>query len=84
MRFLMEPQLRGGELYKYQEREERLKALKMLVVWWWAPKNAKEVTERFIQWKQKGKYEFLYPISTHSGPIYAHSSSYRLWIHVML
>ena len=41
--------------------------MKMLVVWWWAPKNAKEVTERFIQWKPKGKYENLYPISTMIG-----------------
>jgi len=44
-----------------------LKTLKMLVVWWWAPKNSKEVTERFIQWKSKGKYESLYPISTMIG-----------------
>jgi len=41
--------------------------LKMLVVWWWAPKNAKAVTERFTQWKGKGKYEVLYPISTMVG-----------------
>jgi len=44
-----------------------LKALKLLVVWWWAPKNAKEVTDRFIEWKAKGKYEILYPISTMIG-----------------
>ena len=62
-----EPRLRGGELYKYQELEERLKALKMLVIWWWAPKNAKAVTERFMEWKAKGKYEVLYPISTMIG-----------------
>jgi len=41
--------------------------LKLLVVWWWAPKNSKEVTDRFIQWKSKGKYEVLYPTSTMIG-----------------
>ena len=44
-----------------------MKVLKMLVVWWWAPKNSKEVTERFIQWKPKGKYKVLYPIRTMIG-----------------
>ena len=41
--------------------------MKMLVVWWWAPKNSKEVTERFDKWKSKGKYTSLYPISTMIG-----------------
>ena len=41
--------------------------MKFLVVWWWAPKNAKAVTERFMEWKSRGKYEVLYPISTMIG-----------------
>ncbi len=41
--------------------------MKMLVVWWWDPKNAKEVTERFTKWETKGKYKVLYPISTMIG-----------------
>jgi len=44
-----------------------VKSLKFLVVWWWAPKDAKEVTERFVQWKPKGKYKTLYPVSTMIG-----------------
>jgi len=44
-----------------------VKTLKMLVVWWWDPKNSKEVTERFTKWKPKGKYKTLYPISTMIG-----------------
>jgi hypothetical protein len=41
--------------------------MKFLVVWWWAPKDSEEVTKRFIQWKQKGKYKNLYPVSTMIG-----------------
>ena len=41
--------------------------MKFLVVWWWAPKDAKEVTERFMKWKPKGKYKNLYPVSTMIG-----------------
>ena len=41
--------------------------MKMLAVWWWAPKNAKEVTERFMKWKSTGKYKALYPMSTMIG-----------------
>jgi len=44
-----------------------IETLKFLVIWWWAPKNAKAVTDRFIEWKGKGKYEILYPISTIIG-----------------
>jgi len=32
-------------------------------MWDWRTKNAREVTERFIEWKDKGKYEILYPVS---------------------
>ena len=49
------------------KKKRRVKSLKFLVVWWWAPKNAKEVTERFIKWKPKGKYKTLYPVSTMVG-----------------
>ena len=41
--------------------------MKFLAIWSWAPKNAREVTERFIKWKSKGKYEVLYPTSTMVG-----------------
>lgn len=41
--------------------------MKILSTWWWAPKHAKEVTDRFMTWKQKGKYKILYPISTMIG-----------------
>jgi hypothetical protein len=41
--------------------------LKILAIWWWAPKDAKEVTDRFTKWKGKGKYKVLYPISTMIG-----------------
>ncbi|MDX1702474.1 MAG: DUF3303 family protein, partial [Melioribacteraceae bacterium] len=41
--------------------------LKMLAVWWWAPKDAKEVTERYMKWKSTGKYKPLYPMSTMIG-----------------
>lgn len=46
---------------------KRVKPLKFLVVWWWAPKDAIEVTKRFVQWKPKGTYKTLYPISTMVG-----------------
>ena len=41
--------------------------MKFLVVWWWTPEHAKEVTERFRQWKPKGNWKALYPISTMVG-----------------
>ena len=41
--------------------------MKILAVWWWAPKNAKEVTDRFMKWKSTGKYKSLYPMSTMIG-----------------
>jgi hypothetical protein len=41
--------------------------MKILAVWWWAPKNAKEVTERYMTWKSTGKYKALYPMSTMIG-----------------
>ena len=44
-----------------------MNTLKMLAVWWWAPKDAKEVTDRFMKWKSSGKYEVLYPMSTMIG-----------------
>lgn len=37
------------------------------MVWWWAPKNAIKVTERYLKWKPKGKYKTLYPMSTMVG-----------------
>mgnify|MGYP001034151366 CR=1 FL=1 len=41
--------------------------MKFLVIWWWTPEHAKEVTERFIKWKQQGNYKVLYPTSTMIG-----------------
>ena len=41
--------------------------MKFLVIYSWAPKHAKEVTKRFKEWKQKGKYKVLYPHSTMIG-----------------
>jgi hypothetical protein len=41
--------------------------MKFLLIWSWAPKNAKKVTERFRAWKGKGKYTTLYPTSTMIG-----------------
>ena len=41
--------------------------MKFLLVYSWAPKNAKEVTKRFREWKPKGKYEELYPPHTMIG-----------------
>ena len=55
------------ENQKIQEmRKERL-SLKFLAVWWWKPKDAKAVTDRFKEWKQQGKYKVLYPTSTMIG-----------------
>lgn len=41
--------------------------MKILMIWWWDPKNSKEVTDRFIKWESKGKYQELYPTSTMIG-----------------
>ena len=41
--------------------------MKFLLIYSWAPKNAREVTKRFREWKPKGKYEMLYPPSTMIG-----------------
>lgn len=41
--------------------------MKFLVIYSWAPKNAREVTKRFKEWKRKGKYDVLYPFSTMIG-----------------
>lgn len=41
--------------------------MKFLVIYSWAPKNAREVTKRFKEWKPKGKYDVLYPFSTMIG-----------------
>lgn len=41
--------------------------MKFLMVWWWDPKNSKEVTDRFIKWESSGKYKELYPTSTMIG-----------------
>jgi len=53
--------------YRNTKKKRRVKSLKFLSVWWWAPKNAKEVTERFMKWKSRGKYKTLYPVSTMVG-----------------
>jgi len=39
----------------------------MLVTWEYSPEKAKETTARFMEWKPKGKYSFLYPFSTIIG-----------------
>jgi len=59
----------GSEVgsYRNTKKKRRVKSLKFLSVWWWAPKNAKEVTERFMKWKSRGKYKTLYPVSTMVG-----------------
>ncbi len=62
----MEPSSEVGS-FTNTKKKKRVKSLKFLVVWWWAPKDSKEVTERFIQWKPRGKYKTLYPISTMVG-----------------
>jgi len=41
--------------------------LKFLLMWSWAPKNAKEVTERFKKWTPVGNVKFLFPIHTIVG-----------------
>jgi len=39
----------------------------MLITWHWSPDKSKEVSDRFSKWEQRGKYKFLYPISTIIG-----------------
>lgn len=41
--------------------------MKFLMVYWWSNENARAVTERFMEWKPKGKWKTLYPISTMIG-----------------
>jgi len=51
----------------YTRNEGEIETKKFLLIYSWAPKNAKEVTERFRKYKAKGKYETLYPPSTMIG-----------------
>ena len=41
--------------------------MKFLMVYWGSNENARAVTERFMEWKPKGKWKTLYPISTMIG-----------------
>lgn len=41
--------------------------MKFLVTWSFAPKNAKEVTERFKKWKPTDNLKFLFPFHTIIG-----------------
>ena len=41
--------------------------MKFLLMWSWAPKNAKEVTERFKKWTPVGDIKFLFPLHTIIG-----------------
>ena len=41
--------------------------MKFLMVWWWTPEHAKEVTERYTKWTQQGNYKVLYPASMMLG-----------------
>ena len=68
----MEPQLRGGELYKYQETEEGEK-VKYLVFWEFCPEDMDKAFKKFGEYMKEheenpGKYqEYLYPSHGFAG-----------------
>jgi len=55
----------GSHTITNKKREVR--HVKFLLIWSWAPKNAREANERFKQWKPVGDVKFLFPIHTIIG-----------------
>jgi hypothetical protein len=65
---VVEPWLRGGEPYKYQEKKEEVKlVVKCLLTWCWDGKDGAKVTERFKKWQPVGDVKFYFPIHTVIG-----------------
>ena len=53
--------------YTSTNKKREVRHVKFLLIWSWAPKNTREVNERFKQWKPVGDVKFLFPIHTIIG-----------------